>query len=75
MPIDTPVGPYFLMDTDASWAEPSGQVPEFTVEAIASVADQLHSSCKQLYEESIQQRLRDEVLNQPLPNDGDRDES
>jgi uncharacterized protein (TIGR04255 family) len=75
MPVETPDGAYFLMDTDASWAEPSGQVPEFTVEAIANVADQLHSSCKQLYEESIQQKLRDEVLNQPRPNDQDEDDS
>ena len=70
MPVETVDGPYFLMDTDASWTEPAGQIPEFNVDTIGGIFDQMHASCKQLYEESIEQKLRDEVLNQPRPGQG-----
>lgn len=34
MPISTTAGPYFLLDTDASWVDPERTVPEFTSSAI-----------------------------------------
>lgn len=65
MPIQTPDGPYFLLDTDASWADPERQVPEFSAERITEILDDLHKPCKRLFESSITDRLRTEVLNQP----------
>ena len=70
LPFETPDGPYFLLDTDASWADPDRQIPEFDVERIAEIFDTLHEPCRRLFESSITQRLRDEVLNQPRTTDG-----
>jgi uncharacterized protein (TIGR04255 family) len=65
LPYPTPDGPYFLLDTDASWADPDRQVPEFSREAIVAILDELHAPCKRVFEASITDRLRDEVLRRP----------
>lgn len=64
-PFQTPEGPYFLLDTDASWVDPERQVPEFTVDRIGEIFDALHEPCKRLFEASITPRLRNEVLSRP----------
>jgi uncharacterized protein (TIGR04255 family) len=65
MPFETPAGPYFLLDTDASWADPERQVPEFDVGNATRIFDELHDTCSRLFEASIEDRLRDEVLRRP----------
>jgi uncharacterized protein (TIGR04255 family) len=62
MPLATPEGPYFLFDTDSSWAEPSRQIPEFSLDLIDEIAIRLHDPCSDLYEASITEKLRTEVL-------------
>jgi uncharacterized protein (TIGR04255 family) len=57
-PVDYPDGPYFLLDTDASWADPARQVPPFTREVIAPVFETLHTRCHDLFEASIEPNLR-----------------
>ncbi len=66
MPFATPDGPYFLLDTDASWADPDRQIPEFDVDRIVEILNELHEPSNRLFEASITDRLRDEVLRRPL---------
>ncbi len=56
---------YFLLDTDASWADPSRLVPEFGVAHISQTLEDLHGPCHTLFESVITDRLRREVLMQP----------
>jgi len=65
MPFETPDGPYFLLDTDASWTDPDGEIPEFSTDKIAEVLNDLHEPCIDLFEASVGQRLREEVLSRP----------
>ncbi len=65
MPYETPDGPYFLLDTDAAWTDPRREVPEFDPDAIRDVLDHLHEPCHRLFEGSITERLRSEVLRRP----------
>lgn len=59
-----PAGPFFLIDTDAAWAPGPGQdVPPLEPNDVLSKADNLHDYVKELFEASLTQRLRDEVLN------------
>lgn len=59
-----PVGPFFLLDTDAAWSPAAGQsVPELESEFVLEVADRLHDPVSRLFEELITEKLRDEVLN------------
>jgi len=62
VPFATPDGPYFLLDTDSSWFDPQSAVPEFDVAAMAEMFNKLHAPCKRLFERSLGQRLRPEVL-------------
>lgn len=64
-PYETPAGAFFLLDTDASWADPTGQIPEFDLADIEGVLNHLHDSCHILFEASITDRLRQEVLGRP----------
>ncbi|MDR3202314.1 MAG: TIGR04255 family protein [Bifidobacteriaceae bacterium] len=58
-----PVAPYFLLDTDASWmAKPGEPLAEPAVEALATVAHRLHAAAKAMFENSITDKLRNEVL-------------
>jgi uncharacterized protein (TIGR04255 family) len=65
MPVKTPDGPYFLLDTDASWADPDGQIPEFASGRLAEILNDLHKTCSRLFEVSITDRLREAVLSRP----------
>ena len=65
MPFETPEGPYFLLDTDASWADPDRQVPEFQVDRIIQILTELHEPASRLFENSITERLRTDVLSRP----------
>jgi uncharacterized protein (TIGR04255 family) len=58
-PISLPGGPYFLLDTDASWADPSRRVPPFESDAVTTVFEELHARCHDLFEASITSDLRD----------------
>jgi uncharacterized protein (TIGR04255 family) len=65
IPYETPAGAFFLLDTDASWADPTGEIPEFEPDRIEDVLNRLHHSCHTLFEASITDRLRQEVLGRP----------
>lgn len=57
-------GPYFLIDTDAAWAPGVGEeVPALEASNVLAEADVLHAHVKQLFEASLTDRLRTEVLN------------
>jgi uncharacterized protein (TIGR04255 family) len=56
-----PPGPFFLMDIDSFWT-PSGDVPEFDVQALLTACDDLHKPVRTLFESLITERLRKEVL-------------
>jgi uncharacterized protein (TIGR04255 family) len=64
-PFLTPDGPYFLLDTDASWLDQQSGVPEFDVPAMTEMFNDLHVPCKRLFERSHGPRLRSEVLDRP----------
>ena len=58
------VGPFFLIDTDASWTpRPGDEVPILDPAAVLTKADTLHGYVKALFEASLTDRLRTEVLN------------
>jgi uncharacterized protein (TIGR04255 family) len=60
---EVPPGPYFLLDTDAFWlARPGDSLVEPTAQALMDMADRLHSPAKALFERSITEKLRREVL-------------
>jgi uncharacterized protein (TIGR04255 family) len=65
MPFETPDGPYFLLDTDASWTDPGRQVPEFDLPTVVGILNELHEPSIRLFESAITDRLREEVLNRP----------
>ena len=68
-PSETPDDAFFFLDTDASWADPDGGVPEFSAPEIVRVFGELHEPCRRLVEEAIEDRFRNEILLQP-GNDG-----
>jgi uncharacterized protein (TIGR04255 family) len=55
-------GPYFLLDTTGAWTLTSGEVPRFIVDDVLQLSERLHDPLHQLFEQSITERLRDEVL-------------
>jgi uncharacterized protein (TIGR04255 family) len=57
-PFPFPDGPYFWLDTDASWADPDRQVPVFTTDLILPVFEVLHTRTHELFEASITDELR-----------------
>jgi uncharacterized protein (TIGR04255 family) len=65
VPSGTPTDAFFLLDTDASWTDPDSQVPEFQSEFTLNVFDDLHARCHRLYEEAIEEQLREQVLRRP----------
>lgn len=65
LPYPTIESPYFLLDTDASWADPNRIIPEFTGDLITAVLDELHAPCVRLFEASLTDRLRNDVLRRP----------
>jgi len=63
-PTPPPPGPFFLIDTDAAWTPgPGSEVPALEADSVLSRADTLHGFVKQLFEASLTEKLRAEVLN------------
>ncbi len=54
-------GPFFLLDSDSYW-EAHEDVPEFVTSEILSTCDRLHGPVRAIFERSITDRLREEVL-------------
>jgi uncharacterized protein (TIGR04255 family) len=59
-PTPTP-GPFFLLDIDSFWTPGEG-IPEFEVEKLLAICDELHTPVRRLFECLITERLRKEVL-------------
>jgi uncharacterized protein (TIGR04255 family) len=59
-PAPTP-GPFFLLDIDSFW-ESGDVVPEFDVDQLVAISDELHAPVRKLFEGLITNELRDEVL-------------
>ena len=54
-------GEFFLMDLDSFWTPKQG-TPEFEIEAVLRICDDLHHPVRGLFESLITNRLREEVL-------------
>ena len=54
-------GPFFLLDIDSFWM-PSEEVPEFDVDQLLPIAEELHTPVRKLFENLITEELREEVL-------------
>ena len=62
-PKTPPSAPFFLVDTDASWTPaPGDEVPPLEPGKVLDEADVLHGYVKDLFEASLTDRLRSEVL-------------
>jgi uncharacterized protein (TIGR04255 family) len=59
-PTPTP-GPFFLLDVDSFWTPGEG-TPEFEVEKLLAICDELHTPVRRLFECLITEQLRKEVL-------------
>ncbi len=58
-----PVGPFFLIDSDAGWTPgPGEEIPALDPSEVLGKADVMHRFVKQLFEASLTDRLRTEVL-------------
>lgn len=56
-----PPGPFFLLDVDSFWLPEDG-VPEYSIETILPRLDELHMPVRRVFESSITDKYRDEVL-------------
>lgn len=62
-PAVPPPGPYFLIDSDAAWSPVVGQdIPPLEVASVLEKADVLHGFVKKLFESSLTDRIRKDVL-------------
>jgi len=61
--LPTPIrdGAFFLVDIDSYWAR-SATLDEFSVSDALAISDRLHQPVNQLFEHSISEKLREEVL-------------
>ena len=55
-------GPFFLLDIDSFWTAPQDLLPEYSLDAVISVCNELHAPVRTLFEASITDKLRDDVL-------------
>lgn len=55
-------GPFFLIDLDSFWTAPEDEVPEFSVDKVLETCGALRRPIRALFEASITDKLRDEVL-------------
>jgi uncharacterized protein (TIGR04255 family) len=55
-------GPYFLLDTSGAWTLTDEEVPRFVVDDVLELCERLHDPLHRLFEASITEQLRDEVL-------------
>jgi uncharacterized protein (TIGR04255 family) len=56
------LGPYFLLDTTGVWTLTNEEVPRFIVDDVLQLCERLHEPLHELFEASITEQLRDEVL-------------
>jgi len=57
-------GPFFLFDTDVAWELPAGApILEPTEDSLDQLVTRLHTPVREVFEASITDRLRNEVLN------------
>lgn len=54
-------GPFFLLDVDSFW-QPENEIPEYDIETVLSRIDELHTPVREVFEASITDKYRDEVL-------------
>lgn len=54
-------GPFFLLDIDSFW-EPTGEVPHLTSQDVLATVDRVHAPVRQVFENLITEKLREEVL-------------
>ncbi|GAA4655746.1 TIGR04255 family protein [Arthrobacter gyeryongensis] len=54
-------GPFFLLDVDSFWVPEAG-VPEFSPTLLTSQGDALHAPVREMFEQLITDRLRNEVF-------------
>jgi uncharacterized protein (TIGR04255 family) len=59
-------GPFFLIDLDSFWLPTDEDIPEFTVQRVLDTCTELRKPIRGLFEASITDRLRDEVLRKEL---------
>ena len=55
-------GPFFLIDLDSFWLPRDEDIPEFSVQRVLDTCTELRKPIRALFEASITDRLRDEVL-------------
>jgi uncharacterized protein (TIGR04255 family) len=55
-------GPFFLIDLDSFWLPTDEDIPEFSVQRVLETCMELRKPIRGLFEASITDRLRDEVL-------------
>lgn len=58
-------GPFFVIDMDAYWTAPETGIPRLIVDEVLDVCEDLHTPLHELFEASITERLREEVLRRP----------
>ena len=51
--IDSPTGPYFLLDFDSFWTAPENEFPPFEIDAVEERLLELHAPIRELFESSI----------------------
>lgn len=55
-------GPYFLMDTDIAWEVPGSEpVPEFDVDSVCQILDELHDHAVKMFEHVLTPKLREAI--------------
>lgn len=59
-PVDD--GPFFLVDIDSFWTAPEDELPEFSTDAVLEICESLHRPIRRLFEASITEKLRNDVL-------------
>ncbi|MGE3813030.1 MAG: TIGR04255 family protein [Candidatus Nanopelagicales bacterium] len=57
-----PPGPFFLIDIDSYWGPANSGVPTMDLATVSRALEALHAPVRVLFENSITDRLRDEVL-------------
>jgi uncharacterized protein (TIGR04255 family) len=53
---------YFLIDLDSFWTAGRGELPEVSAERVLNLSDDLHEPVRRLFEASITDKLRNDVL-------------
>lgn len=62
-------GPFFLIDLDSFWVPTDEGIPEFSVERVSEICAKLRIPIRALFEASITERLRDDVLRKEVSVD------